>query len=271
MATADAARARLTRTESSQAPSPAPDVPSLIVLLRFATAMAMLLAVAAFPRSTFFQVREVAVSGARQISVPQVIALSGMHAGDLLFAVPAEDVAARVTRHPRVAAAQVHVTPGGRVQIAITERAPYAAVLRADTYVLIDPSGVAIEARGDPAGLPVIRVDGLALPWVRLGDHLPDARVEQALAILQELPAEIVGPGMQLRLDTGGDFSLVTPDALTVRLGQEHGLADRAGVLPDLLSAVRRRGLSVEYIDIRYGGNVVLRPAGATPGAGVRP
>lgn len=245
---------------------------SIARALRFGTAMAVLLAVAAFPRSGFFRVQEIVITGARTVPAAEIASRAAVRPGELLFAVPAQEAAARVARHPRLASATVYVTPAGRVRIAVTERTPTAALPYRGGFLVLDASGVAIEHRTTAPRLPLLVVDGAVLAWVRLGDHVPSPPVRRVLDGLLELPPQVAGPGARVRLDAAtSEFSLITADGMTVLLGERRGLAERAAILPQLLAAVRQRRMVVEYLDLRFGGSVVLKPAGASGRAGVRP
>jgi hypothetical protein len=87
------------------------------------------------------------------------------------------------------------------------------------------------------------------------------------LAALGRLPAGVVVPGTRLRVEPLGDLVLFTPDGIAVRLGPLRGLDERASMMAEILAAVRARGLAVEYLDLRFTGNVVMKPA-PDPAAG---
>lgn len=272
MTSTEAARSHL-RThpaahESAQtSPKARPPLASVIPLLRFLTVMALLLAVAAFPRSAFFTVREIAVEGTHQVPPADVIARSGLHLGQLLFTLPAREAALRIASYPRIASAVVSIAGRGRVRIRVTERIPRAAYVYKGGFLLVDPQGVAIEQRVNASGLPVISVDGAAPPWVRLGDVVPSVAVMQMLAALDAMPESVAG-GARVRMARNGDLGLTTADGITVLLGQPRGLAERAVILPQVLEAVRTQHLSLAYLDMRFAGNVVMRPASPTSAPG---
>ncbi len=245
---------------------------SWYLLLRFATVMAALFAMASFPRSAFFPIREMTVLGAHHVPVAEVIARSELRVGDSLFGVPAEEVAGRLMRHPRIASAEVGVGYAGQVVIQITERTPYAALTVNGGYLLLDRTGLAIDHQDGPGGLPIIRVEGLKLPWAQLGTRIASMEVAYALAALQMLPEGIARNDVLLRVQAGGDLSMVTADRLTILLGQPRGLQERLALLQPLLQAVRRQLPAIEYLDLRFAGNAIAKPARTpAPSGGVRP
>ena len=255
---------------AAPAVAPAPPLSRLsavVLLLRFGTVMAVALGIAAFPASSFFVVHTVRIQGLVQIRAAEIAVLTGLRPGDRLFAVPAGDVVARVMRHPRVARAAVSVTTSGAVVVRVVERLPYAAFPFEGRYLILDRTGVVIDARPSPAGLPIVAATGFTPEWTRPGDRLPSGGVDRALEALARLPVGVRLPGTRLRVDPRGDLTLFTPDGIAVRLGPLRGLAERAALMGELLDAVRARGLAVEYLDLRFTGSVVMKPSpGATAG-----
>lgn len=249
---------------AADSPPPASGLSSILLLLRFATIMAVMLGIAALPTSSLFAVRSVQVHGAVQIPASEVAALTGLRPGDPLFAVPAQEVVARVMRHPRVARATVRITTAGAVVVRVAERIPYAAFPFQGRYLILDRAGVVIESQLSSAGLPVVTATGFVPEWTRLGDRLPSGGVDRALQALAQLPGGVAVPGTRLRVESQGDIVLFTPDGIAVRLGPLRGLEERAALMREVLDAVRARGLAVEYLDLRFSGSIVMKPSAQT-------
>lgn len=241
-------------------------VGSIALMLRFSGVMAAMLATASLPGSSFFAVRAITVQGARNVSPSTIVSYSGLRSGDPLFTVSPLRVARRVETHPRVNRAWIHLALDGRVMIEVTERTAHTAVPFRGQYLILDPTGVVMDSRPSAGRLPVVTTDRFSPAWVRMGDRLPDARIHLAIDALDELPETVVGPGSKMQADGMGELIFVTPDGITVRLGPLRGLRERAAVLDEILEAIRDRHLAVEYLDLRFSGNVVMRPAGANPG-----
>lgn len=255
-------------------PSP-PEAASLALLfesfLRFFTIMAVLLAAAALPLSSLFPVTEIVVEGASQISAHTIAARSGVRIGDPRFAVQAAEIAARVARHPKIAKATVVVQPSGSVQIEVKERRAAAAIPYRNVFLSVDALGVLVERRVDRTGLPLLRIEDLSLPWVRVGDEVPTPQIGQALRVLQLLPPTAKRGPLEIRMDSADEFSIVTAGGLLVILGPLRGLGERASLLPQVMSELRERNISAQYVDLRFLDNVVLRPVAPRGGEGDAP
>lgn len=251
------------------APAPEGRTATLTLLLRFGLVMTTVLAAASLPASALLRVRAISVEGARTVPAPLIVARSGVRVGDRLGGVAAERVEQRLGAIPRIASARVTVGLRGRVTLAVRERTPYAAVPYRGRYLILDRGGVVMDVTAGPGRLPVVTAERFAPSWMRPGDRLPDPRIALGVQALGQLAAELLAPGARIRA-AGAELTLVTADRITVRLGPLRGLRERAALLPQLLRAVRARGLAVEYLDLRFAGSVVMKPL-AGPGAGERP
>jgi len=246
-----------------------PPAPGL-KLLRFAAVMAMLLAAAAFLQSSFLTVSDITIAGANRISPDDILARSSLRVGQRLATVDAARVVEQLMQHPWVDRAHLDVSPAGHVIIRIQERVPYAALPYRDGHLLLDQTGVALAVVHGTPPVPVVVADGPALRWVRIGDRIPSASLLDAMRVLAALPEDEVARGLRLRVERAGSVMLTTADDVTVLLGAPPGLIGRIASLPQVLSAIRRRGLGVRYVDLRFAGSVILKQGAPPSRGGVR-
>ncbi len=246
-----------------------PRVSALLLLCRFGTVAALLLAVVSFPQSSFFTIRDIRVDGARAVTGAELIALAGVRTGDPASAVSVADIRRRIAALPLIQSVDVQIGPTGRLLIEVTERSATAAMPFRGRFIVLDRGGVAIAERAEPGSLPVI-IAG-SLPWLRLGDIVPSAAIPDSIRALGELPPGLPRAGLVVERSPTGELSVLTPDRITVRLGTPRGLRERAAALPEILTALRSRRMAVEYLDLRFTGNVIVKPTGTLPGAGVKP
>ncbi len=236
--------------------------------------MAILLAAASFPRSSLFPISAIIVEGTSHLTVEEVLARARLHVRDPYFTVHATGVAERIASHPWIAEATVALEPGGIVRIHIKERSSYAVLAVDNEYYAVDREGFVLERLAALVTRPLLvsAIKGIARP--QLGAIMPSAEARAALAVLQALPAELVGPATQMAVGANGDLTFTTEDQIGVLLGQSPGLQERVALLVPLLNALHRQPNAIAYVDLRYAGNIVIKPAsaGKSPsGAGVRP
>jgi cell division protein FtsQ len=202
-----------------------------------------------------FRITSVAITGRKQLTQDEVLAVGGVNGRSSLLFLDAAAVRDKLKADPWIADATVQKLYPGRLQIAITERAPYAlwqesgrvSVIAEDGTVLepyvarrfvslplVVGKGAQTRARDFLALLaqyPQVRTAVKAIVFVgerrwnlRLADgvdvRLPEHGVEKALATLTRLDRE---DSLFSRDITAIDMRL--PDRLTVRLSEDAAKA----------------------------------------------
>lgn len=160
--------------------------------------------------------------------------------GDTLFAVPLEEVRARVLTLPWVARAEVErVWPAG-LRVRITERQATArwgaqGALDGEAMVFAPP------AKDLPAGLPELAG--------------PVGREQEVWETWQRL-SEALGPTpfapARLSLDARGEWRLATVGGIELRFGKTAPEAELDLIRQELSRTLAARLAQVEFVDLRY-------------------
>lgn len=232
-------------------------------VLRFLAAIAFLCALAAFPASDLFALRTVTVAGNHAVRSEEIVNRSGLVRGESVFRVNAHEVRLRLRRDPRIEDASVAAAPSGTVQITVRERPPVVALRTPDGYVDLGPDAVAIARVPGPGPYPWLEVSRLDPAWVQVGTAVPSDDVRAGVLAVGLLPEALRPLVAGLRVDAGGEVALALRDGVEVRVGTVDRIAERLRQAPEVLAAVRARGGRVEYVDLRFPGSVIVKPAGA--------
>lgn len=245
-------------------------LPAWALPARFVAVMAALLALATFPKSALFSLQRIEVVGSTALAPEAVVALTGLQFGEPLFAVDAAGARGRLLADPRIRAADVRVRPPRTVSIAIAERRPIVALSLGDRFALLADDLVAVALSADAAALPELVDRTRPIPWVRPGTRVSAAGVRTALALLTALPPPLRETVARIVVSPGPDLTLVTRGGVEIRAGGADGLSDRLAQVPQVLEALRARGMRVTAIDLRYVGSVVVTPAQGASGGDAR-
>ncbi len=230
-------------------------------LMRFLAAICALCGVAAFPASAVFDIRSVAVRGNAAVPAAEILRRAGVGPGDSVFRVNAHEIRARLRADPRLEDASVSLAFPRRLVISVRERTPVAALPVGDGYVLLAANGVAIAAAPSAGPYPVLRVGRLGAP-VEPGAAVQDPGVRLGAGVAGSLPQALRADVAEIQVDAG-EAVLETRDGIAVRVGGADGIASRLAMAPDVLAAVRSRGMRVEYVDLRFPGSVIVKPSEA--------
>jgi cell division septal protein FtsQ len=231
--------------------------------------------VVASPR---FSVREVRVGPTTHVDRDEIIQRTGVNVGDRLLALDTDTIAARLTRHPWIAAARVRRELPATLVVDVTERHAAAVAVVGGLY-LIDDQGhpfkhaTLAEADGQIVLTGISRAAYAGLP------RASEAAFQEALALYAEyqhpdsLTAARPGarpPLSEIHIDPRVGFSLFLYDGGgEIRLGR-GGLADKLARLDEILANLGPRGISalrVIHLDGPAGDRVPIRlaPPAAPP------
>lgn len=237
-------------------------------ILRFLAAVFTLCGAAAFPASAVFDLQSVDVRGNNVVSAAQVLRRIGVAPGDSVFHVNASEIRRRLRADPLIDDAWVSMAFPRRLTVYVRERTPVAALWMGDGYMLLSQDAVAMSRAAAPEPYLPLRIDHV--PRMQPGSTVPSADVRLGAGVAGTLPAPLRPQIDGLSVDAGGEVVLQTRDGVAVLVGGPDGIADRLAQVPDVLAAVRARGLRVHYVDLRFPGSVIVKPVGAS-GNGTAP
>jgi hypothetical protein len=225
-----------------------------------------------------FAVRELAVVGVAQLDAAEVARAAGLGAGASVVAL--DELGARLARHPWIAGVRAARVSPDTVVVRIVERVPAAIWVRGtgpdgeDEALLVDAEGTAFAAAGG-FDLPRLHLDAPdAVPCPAAGGCAPDPRLAAGVALARAVErAGFARPEIELPSPAPGAPEGLPPSALPVlRLA---GVAPRVllgdGDLEAQLERLTRvladvpASRAAEEIDLRFAGQVVLRPPPAEP------
>ena len=188
--------------------------------------------------SSVLDVRTVAVSGTRVLTVDQVLAAADIPLGDPLERVDTGAAEARVTRAlPRVARVRISTSLPHTVQVRITERVAIAAIKGADGgYTQVDASGVRF-ATGTtaPAGVPVVQLSLSAAGKAASASFSEQVLVAAAVDVAKALPPSIARRTSSVVVHSYDDLELQLTDGSRVLWGSSERDPRKAVVLGALL------------------------------------
>lgn len=213
--------------------------------------------------SGWLDVARIEVSGTTRLTRDEVLAAAAVAEGDPLLDVDANAVAARLRLLPLVKDVRVEKTWSRALVVAVEERRPVALVLT-DRLVEVDAEGVVLpaDATGAPADLPIVY--GLEADVPGPGGRVVDPALPNAL----DLAVRISEPGLGLG-ERVSEIRAVEPDSLVLVLmdggvpvfvGRGDCPRRRFEALCAVLDDVARREEVLEYVDLRFEGQVVTKP-----------
>ena len=202
--------------------------------------------------ATGFGIDAVSVSGHRYTADSEIFDCLDLTNVTSLIALDSTRAAARIERLPWVASASITRVYPGRIDVAVTERTPFAVWITSQSARLIDITGRSLQ------GIPLANLPDL--PRIA-GDGAPDAA-----RALFEMLAQVPLIGSRLKVATritGRRWSLELSDGVKLELPPEG----EAGALAALTADTTGQRLLAAHdtvIDLRSRREIAVRPAGAS-------
>jgi cell division septal protein FtsQ len=209
-------------------------------------------------------VHTLAVHGARAVAPAAIAERSGIAHGADLGSVEATEVATALELEPWILHARALALPSGTVVLAVEERIAAALTMIDGASYAVDREGRAfatVAAEAHP-NLPQIEAEALK-------PAEPDARLAQAVALAERLPAYGIESRATVHVAAAGDpegFALALPGVpARIVLGDEPEA--RLAALAELVARRPDAVAMATAIDLRFANQVVLRTAPTRDGS----
>ncbi len=207
-----------------------------------------------------FVVAAIEVQGTARLSPADVLSAAAIPLGENLFRLDSQQVVARLLGLPAVKRAEVVRSFPNRVTLVVEERVPFTLAQAGRLYWL-DEDGVSLgpEVRAVRPPLPIvtgIRPDeaadgGSSTDRARAAVSLIRAMLRTGSALTREVS--------EIDMSAAEGPVLYTLDGVEVRLG-DADWDERLARLDGVLTQIRSLGEPVEYVDLRFRGQVVFKP-----------
>jgi cell division septal protein FtsQ len=211
------------------------------------------------------QVRRIAVHGNVRISSGEVQAIVDGLRGSSILTADLSGYRRRLMKSPWIADVALRRVLPSTVEVFVSERRPIGLCRLGGALYLIDAGGTLIDEFGPQYAefdLPII--DGLVAapntgqPTIDEGRAELAARVIEALAPRKDIAQRVSQIDVR---DVHDAVVMLQDDAALLHLGEDKFL-ERLQSYVDLAPALREQVREIDYVDLRFGDRVYVRPAG---------
>ncbi|HYT65068.1 MAG TPA: FtsQ-type POTRA domain-containing protein [Vicinamibacterales bacterium] len=210
------------------------------------------------------QVRKIAVHGNVRISSGEVQAIVDGLRGSSILTADLVSYRRRLMESPWVADVALRRVLPSTVEVFVSERSPIGLCRLGSTLYLIDAGGTLIDEFGPQYvefDLPIIdglvRSPGSGQPSIDEGRAELAARVIESLAPRKDIAQKVSQIDVR---DSHDAVVMLQDDAALLHLGEEKFL-ERLQSYVDLAPALRDQVREIDYVDLRFGERVYVRPA----------
>jgi cell division septal protein FtsQ len=210
-----------------------------------------------------WKIKEVVVNGTRILSAEEIKALAGIPLSENLFFTSFSRARSNLGKIPGIKQARFYRIPPATVLISITERRPVATVVFPRKSVIIDEEGYILN-RNPNISLNIPNLADLPVITGISEEALSSDRIEGEAAqvishILSKLARFLESRRLQLELGGLENVSFLLDDLLRVRVGDTEQVKRKMEVFEALLPQIEGRWPQVEYMDVRFPDNPVIK------------
>lgn len=209
------------------------------------------------------QISRIVVRGNERLSTGEVLALvSGLQRRNILT-VDLDEWRKRLLSSPWVEEVKLRRLLPSTIEIEVSERRPMGIGRVVGGLYLVDARGVIVDEFGpnySDLDLPII--DGLASKPAAGAPAVDEHRASLAARLLAALDArpDLAARVSQIDVSDGHDaVVLLEGDTAMLRLG-DNDFVDRLQGYIDLAPALRERIAEIDYVDLRFGERLYVRP-----------
>ncbi|MGE5552438.1 MAG: cell division protein FtsQ/DivIB [Betaproteobacteria bacterium] len=220
----------------------------------------------AFSQSAYFTVRTVRITGLRQLTQEEVLAVGGLSLPANVFSVNTRAVAERLADYPPVAGVRVVRRLPAQLRIDLRERQAIGVLPYGEHFLLFDGAGVpfAIRQAAQARNLPV--VTGCRLAPVRLGKPAQGEDLRWVAAVLQSLPSSLYRRVVGVEVGRGLTLTMTLDNGSRAWLGSRHQIEEKLGLLQSILTEAEANDWPIKEIDLRDPERPYLRKGGGETG-----
>jgi cell division protein FtsQ len=251
---------------------------SILRAAKWGIGLALVCAIGAWVAGAVLQARmlsvqQVRVRGNVRLTEAEVQALVDHIHGENIFKVDLEAYRRRILDSPWVSSVALTRVLPSTIDVRITERTPMAIARVGQQLFLIDDAGVIIDAHSaeySDLDLPV--VDGLVSSPGAAGPLVDGSRVAVTAAFLAALATRPDLGRRVSQIDVRNAHDVVVMfdhAAVWLHLGDE-AFIERINTYLELAPALRERFVDVDYVDLRFGERIFVRPRGRMERTAVR-
>lgn len=209
-------------------------------------AFVLLLAAFVLLGSPLFEVREIVVTGNRQLPAAKIVELSGIVPGTNIFKQNLKEAQGRICTLPLVKEVVICRDFPSRIVINVRERQPLALLPTPGGFVQVDREGVCLQEGGVNDSFPVIT--GFPVSPLAPGEVVRDERLRATLQVVDRFPETLLKELSEVHINGQGQLVLYTLEGVECRLGNASNLEQKLALLQQILRQVRDRRIA--YIDL---------------------
>jgi len=201
-----------------------------------------------------FHIREITVTGTKNLSAEKVLDASGLSVGTNIFTFQTVDTEKKIAALPFVKSANVTRVFPNKVSIGITECKPVAEIVCGEAlFLTVDETGKILDSTGDTEKYNVPIIEGITVEQFEVGKIVDTANQDEldtAIAISQEISQNKMIDPLEKLAVTEGNFFVHFENNITADIGSGSRSSYKIKFLKEVLANIpEEKSGTIEFID----------------------
>ncbi|MGB4163516.1 MAG: FtsQ-type POTRA domain-containing protein [Bacillota bacterium] len=209
--------------------------------------------------SSAFTVSEINVVGNSYFTDAEVVAMAGLTDPVNLFRVNVRECEARLKKSSKIEEAVVRKVLPNTLTIDVIERTGVGLIRYNGIFCEIDANGVVITDVLDPVRVELPVLTGLQPTYLASGEKAQPARIVEAAKIAGDIDFAVRRVLRELNIADPNNVVGYLVNGAMVVFGDSRDMSHKCGVLESILEDARRRGVTLDYVDVSVPSAAIAR------------
>ncbi|PRX31111.1 cell division protein FtsQ [Orenia metallireducens] len=219
----------------------------------------LILGLVSLVNSNYFQVEDIEIEGNKLLSDEYIITYCDLE--DInIFNIDRQKLANKLVELPQIKGVVITRDLPKKLIIEVNERRPIAIVGIQSSYQIIDSEGQVIATTKNLAYWNLPLVTGVEV--INDGKQLKiSSEIKKAISYLGMLSDQLLKDISELNISKGDGLQLFLVDGGIVKLSSNFDNKAKSKIFTSVYNDLKSKGQKIEYIDLRYGNNVIVHLA----------
>lgn len=210
-----------------------------------------------FINSPYFTVNSILVEGNKYMATEEVLAIALVPEKTNIFRLNIGDIEKKMKLDLRVESIEIIRQYPSTIVMKVNERKPVAYVASTYGFAEIDKNGIVLAAYKNLRQVKVPIITGIKIGSSYVGDKIEDQDVITVLNLIALLDENTLNQLSEISIHDHQTLVAYTITSTKIRLGNYERLAEKAGLMQEVIQDLKQRNVAAEYVDLNFASPVI--------------